>query len=251
MTIHDAEHYTPQERERIIASYPAHERKARALGEPVLGSGAVFPVAEESIVVPAFAVPDHWGQIVGMDFGWDHPTAATWLAHDRDKDVIYVTDCVKAREHTPSMFAPLIKARGDWIPVSWPHDGFQHEKGSGIALAEQYRALKLPMLWENAKFEDVPEHQPGGVQSHSRTSVEAGVIAMLTRMQQGTFKVFSHLEDWLSEFRRYHRKDGKIVKEYDDAISASRYAFMDIRYATTPPAPMHPIDPRRDSNWRT
>src|SRR5204863_2424109 len=44
MTIDDAEHYTAEERARIIASYPEHERKARAMGEPVLGSGAVFPV---------------------------------------------------------------------------------------------------------------------------------------------------------------------------------------------------------------
>jgi hypothetical protein len=29
MTIDDAEHYTPEQREKIAASYPAHEREAR------------------------------------------------------------------------------------------------------------------------------------------------------------------------------------------------------------------------------
>jgi hypothetical protein len=148
------------------------------------------------------------------------------------------------------MFAPLIKARGAWIPVSWPHDGLQHEKGGGVPLAELYRAEGLNMLWENARFEDIPEHAPGGAQSPSRTSVEAGVIAMLERMQQGKFRVFAHLEDWLSEFRRYHRKNGRIVKEQDDAISATRYAFMDLRHAQTAPAATTAIDPRREHNWR-
>jgi hypothetical protein len=36
---------------------------------------------------------------------------------------------------------------------------------------------------------------------------------MLTRMEAGRFKVFNHLNDWWDEFRLYHRKDGKVVKE--------------------------------------
>lgn len=42
MTIDDAEHYTPEERQRIIDSYPAHEREARTKGVPSLGSGRIF-----------------------------------------------------------------------------------------------------------------------------------------------------------------------------------------------------------------
>ena len=33
-------------------------------------------------------------------------------------------------------------------------------------------------------------------------------------------------DDWLDEYSMYHRKDGLLVKEYDDTISASRYALM-------------------------
>jgi len=46
------------------------------------------------------------------------------------------------------------------------------------------RAQGLNMLHEHAQFED------GGV------SVEAGLMAMLTRMQMGKLKVFKHLNDW-------------------------------------------------------
>ena len=54
MTIDDVEHYTQEEKDRIVASYPEHEREARAKGVPTMGSGRVFPVSEESIRVDPF-----------------------------------------------------------------------------------------------------------------------------------------------------------------------------------------------------
>ena len=47
---------------------------------------------------------------------------------------------------------------------------------------------------------------------------------MLARMETGCFKVFKELNDWFEEFRLYHRKDGKVVKEGDDLMAATRYA---------------------------
>ena len=58
---------------------------------------------------------------------------------------------------------------------------------------------------------------------------------MLDRMKTSRLKVFRHLNDWFEEFRLYHRKDGKIVKEHDDLLSATRYGLMMLRYAETPP----------------
>ena len=58
---------------------------------------------------------------------------------------------------------------------------------------------------------------------------------MLDRMQTGRWKVFSHLHEWLDEFRYYHRKVGVIVKERDDLLSASRVGLMMLRYADFPP----------------
>ena len=75
--------------------------------------------------------------------------------------------------------------------------------------------------------------------------VEAGVLEMLDRMQTGRWKVFSHLTEWFEEFRMYHRKDGKIVKEMDDLLSSSRYAMMMKRFAITKPKQMPPINYKR------
>lgn len=45
MTIYDAEHYTDEQKEQIIASYPEHEREARARGIPTMGSGRIFQIS--------------------------------------------------------------------------------------------------------------------------------------------------------------------------------------------------------------
>lgn len=223
MTIDDALHYTDDDRKRIIDSYPSHEREARTKGIPSLGSGRIFPVPEEDILCDPFDVPSIWPQIVGVDFGWDHPFAASRLAWDRDSDTIYVVGEYRQSQSTPIIHAASIRPWGDWLPVSWPHDGLQHDKGSGEQLAEQYRAQGLNMLPERATFDD------------GTNGVEAGVSDMLQRMQTGRWKVFSTCQTWMEEFRLYHRKDGKIVKERDDLISASRYALMMKRFAKIKP----------------
>lgn len=214
MTIEDAEHYTPEQRAAIIASYPAHERDARTKGIPSLGSGRIFAIDEESIKVESFPIPEHWTQLCGIDFGWDHPSAAVRFAWDKDSDTVYVTDCHRQKEQTPQMFSLSLKEWPNWLPFAWPHDGLQHDKGSGDQLAELYRKAGLKMMSERATYPD------------GSNGVEAGLQDMLQRMQLGKFKVFSHLAEWFEEFRMYHRKDGKVVKESDDLMAATRYAWM-------------------------
>lgn len=219
MVLDDAEHIPPEQRARIIASYSEHEREARTKGTPILGSGRIFPVAEDAIVCDAFAVPNHWAQIGALDFGWDHPTAAIRLAWDRDADVVYVTHSHRLREATPLIHAATLKPWGDWLPWAWPHDGLQHDKGSGEMIAQLYRKQGLRMLPLHAQYE-----------GDRGTGVEAGLLDMLDRMNTGRFKVFRHLAEWFEEFRLYHRKDGVVVKKHDDLMSATRYGVMSLRF---------------------
>lgn len=231
MTIDDAEHYTPEQRVAIVASYPAHEREARARGIPTLGSGRIFPIEEDAIKVQPFKIPAHWPRINGLDFGWDHPSAATQAAWDRDADCWYVIHAHRAREQTPVLFAPTVNAWGAWVPTAWPHDGLQHDKGSGEELAMQYSNAGLRMLKNRATHPP----KPGEPEGSGGNGVEAGLMEMLDRMQTGRFKVFANLDDWFQEFRLYHRKDGRVVKQMDDLMSATRYGLMMKRKAITQP----------------
>ena len=228
MIIDDAEHFSDEERARIIASYPAHEREARTKGIPTLGSGRIFPISEEMLAIEHREFPKHWPRIGGMDFGWDHPFAAVELVWDRDADTVYVARCYRIREATPIVHAAALRPWGKELPWAWPRDGRRETlEGAGIALAKQYEAQHLKMLAIHAQFED------------KSISVEAGITDMLIRMESGRFKVFKHLNEWFEEFRLYHRKDGRVHKEGDDLMSATRYAIMMLRYAKTdiPPKP--------------
>jgi phage terminase large subunit-like protein len=243
MTIHDAEHYTSEERAAIIAGYPEHEREARALGVPTIGSGRIFPVKEEDIACAPIEIPASWARLGGMDFGWDHPFAAVELAWDRDTDTVYVTKAHRVAKQTPIFHCAALKpwnGSGDqWLPWAWPRDGRRETlEGAGIALARQYGDQGLKMLQIHAQFED------GSV------SVEAGLMEMLDRMNSGRLKVFANLTDWFEEFRLYHRKKGLVVKERDDLMAATRYAIMMLRFAKTKPKPKGAYPPASGGGWQ-
>lgn len=223
MTIDDVEHYSDEQKQKIINSYPEHEREARTKGIPIMGSGRVFPVTEESIKLPGFALMPHWPRIVGSDFGWDHPSTLVWMAWDRDSDTVYVYDCFRQRQAPASVMGSAYRKRGDWIPVAWPHDGLQHDKGSGKQLAAQWAEEGMDMLPVHATFED------------GSNGFEAGLQMMLDRMTTGRLKVAAHLNEWWEEFRMYHRKDGLVVKERDDLMSATRIGLMSLRHAALRP----------------
>ena len=117
MTIDDVKHYTEQEKQKIIASYPPHELEARTKGIPVLGSGRIFPVAEEEIACDERTFPPHWPRIGGMDFGWDHPFAAVEVVWDRETDSVYVSKTHRMKEATPVIHAGAIPPMGQGIAV--------------------------------------------------------------------------------------------------------------------------------------
>lgn len=238
----DAPHLTEQDKAEILGATPLHMRDARTKGVPMLGEGMVFlNIAEESLQIDSIPiVPPHWRFLNGLDFGWDHPSAAVAGVHDPDADVLYITKAAREQHLTPTLFAAMVKPWGKWIPWAWPHDGLQHDKGSGEQLAKQYAEAGLLMLPEKATFPD------------GSNGLEASVFSLYTRMQTGRLKVMRHLSAWFEEFRNYHREKGQIVKQKDDLISATRYLEMMLRHAVVAPSaipgrttPIHLVGDRR------
>lgn len=215
MTIADVTHISEEEKLVIIASYPAYQRDARTKGIPMLGSGRIFPYLDSNIATPALStVPLHWTKLWGIDFGIDHPFAAVLTAWDRDYDTLHILHTYRAADATPRDHAAAMKAVGAAVPVAWPHDGDSREKSNGEILVNSYRKEGLVILPTHATFPD------GSI------STEAGIMEMQDRMQTGRFRVAAHLADWWEEYSMYHRKDGLIVKQRDDLMSASRIAVM-------------------------
>ena len=210
--------------EQILSSYAPHEREMRRYGRPSIGSGLVFPVPEEKILIDPFTIEAHWPRIAAIDFGFDHPTAVVWTAWDREEDMYYIYDCYRQAKAPPSVHASAIQNRPNFVPLAWPHDGNRRDSMGNPGLAEQYRNLGCNML--PFHFENPPAlgEKKGG------NSIEVGIMDMLQKMENGQFKVFSTLKEWFEEFRMYHRKDGKIIPLRDDLMSATRYAIMSMRF---------------------
>jgi phage terminase large subunit-like protein len=213
MTIEDAEHFSPEERTRIIAAYPPHEREARAKGIPMLGSGRIFQIAEEMIVEDRQNNPPHWFYGIALDFGITHPFAAVLMAWDRDSDAVHILNCIRMKDARPIDHAEAMKSWGQ-VRTFWPHDGSARDKGSGETLASQYKKHGVKMYPTHAHFPD------GSI------STEAAIMEMNERMTTGRLKVARSLEDWFGEFRLYHRKDGMIVQQNDDLLSATMKGIM-------------------------
>jgi phage terminase large subunit-like protein len=219
MSIDDALHISAEERERLIASWPAHEREARRAGVPTLGSGRIFMAPEESILeAPIDYIPPHWVKLWGIDFGIGHPFAAVLILWDRDADVIHIHHTYRVADALPIQHAAAMKLVGAAVPVAWPRDG-TNRQADGEPLAAHYKRQGLFTLHEHATWPD------GSV------STEAGILEMDEREKSGRLKVARHLSDYLEERRFYHRKDGQIVKIKDDLMSACRTAIMMKRFA--------------------
>ena len=214
-------HYTKEEADNIVASYEPWERKARAFGTPILGEGLVYAVDESEILVSPFEIPDHYACIIGCDFGIGHPGSGVLLAHDRNTDTVYVVKCYKKKDELPLYHAASLKGLGDF-PIAWPHDGHKRGPGSGVELHKEYREHGANMLPISARYDN---------EKGSRQDPEIIIGRILERMRTGRFKVFSNQEEWLKEFRLYHRKDGVLVKRNDDILSATHYAMMMLRFA--------------------
>jgi phage terminase large subunit-like protein len=217
---HHAKHISPERREQMEESYLPHEREARIHGIPQLGVAKAFPFPIDSLM-RAFN-PDtdikSWAKwIVGIDFGYGHPFAAALCARVFDLEEFYVVDGFRMDRAEAFYHTKRIASlcRGLRVPVAWPHDGLQHERGSGEAIADVYRRLGCSMLGTHA------QNRGGG------NHLEPAIEEMCGFMKRGTFTIASHMTELAEELLNYHRdEDYKIVPLRDDLISAVRYAFM-------------------------
>ena len=233
MTLDDAGHYTPEERERIIAGYPPHEREARGKGVPMMGAGRIFQTPEDEIQILARNVQErpHWAHLCAVDFGISHPFAWAHLAWDRDVDAIYVLESFRMKDASAADHAAeIVRRKASTMLHVFPHDGMSRDKGSGQALRSIYSGLGINMHATNVTDKD------GG------TSVWGGIVEMQDRFAHQRLKIVAETnKEFFEEYRMYHMKDGQPVKERDDIISAVRYGIMGVRF----PRPIHQLGSRQ------
>lgn len=224
MTLDEALQWSAHEKEKMLLGYAEHEREARSQGIPLLGEGRVFPQPADMWKEPPIDfIPQHWVKLWGIDFGIAHPFAAVLILWDKDNDCIHVHHAFKMSDGLPINHASAMKPIGAAVPVAWPQDGTQREKTSGEPISRAYAREGLIMLPNHATFED------------GSLSTEAAVLEISQRISTGKIKAAAHLSSLWEEYGTYHRKDGLIVKEYDDIMSALQKAVMMKRFARLVP----------------
>lgn len=202
----DVPHLTAQAKRELLSSTPPYLRDARSKGVPSLGSGAIYPIQLEDVMVPPFAIPPFWRRCYGMDVGWNR-TAAIWLAEDPVDKTLYGYAEHYRGQAIPVVHATAIKARGDWIRGGIDPASRGRSQNDGKQLFADYTASGLHLtLAPNA--------------------VEAGIYAVWERLETGRLKFFTTLQHLAAEYRLYHRKDGKVVKKNDHALDGLRYGVM-------------------------
>jgi phage terminase large subunit-like protein len=95
ITSTEAKHITPERRAELVGEYSDAERETRLEGTPQLGTGPVFPVELLSGLIRSFNPDDlpSWARhVVGIDFGFDHPFAAVYIAWDHQSGQVWVID---------------------------------------------------------------------------------------------------------------------------------------------------------------
>lgn len=229
----DVPHLSETDKAALIATTPPYQIKARTEGEPVLGSGAIYPIAEEQIIVPTRAIPDTWRRVYGMDVGWNR-TAVVWAAEDPGSATWELYDEHYMGQGEPASHALAIKARGEWMQGVIDPASCASSQKDGEKLIEIYRSGQLGLKLQVAE-----------------NTVEAGLMAVWNALITGRLRVQGHLHNWLSEFRKYHRDErGKIVKANDHLMDATRYVVVSgAPYLTVAPnlAKVKPYKPA--SRW--
>lgn len=216
----DALHFTEARKKEMRANYTPDQLLMREKGQPMLGSGIVYLIDDERIKYDGMEMQAHWPRLNAIDFGIKH-CALAWGAYDRDADIIYIYDVLLATDLIPVELSLIMRGKNKNTLWVWPHDGHLPTKNTGEEQKELYVKAGVKM------------HKTHVTSLRGGYGVEASIMECFTRMRTGRLKIASHLADFFTEKRLYHRKDHKIVKENDHVLDAVRYLVMMIRYAST------------------
>jgi hypothetical protein len=235
-----------------LAIYEPDERDARETGEFVAFGGLIYPNFKRYKTAIPLDPSDADNRemiqlqstVVGIDPSYRR-SAFVWVAFD-DQNHGLVYQVIYVKKGDPLKFRDaLLQGNSVWglkqtpMYVMDPYAGGQHSMVAGQAVTIKSELQQLGIYTHSPKILD------------SNAIVYGGVQNIWRRMSEGSFAVADtptvDPEFWLEaeEYRLNDRDDGvfEVVKEFDDAMDATRYAF------TTRPWYPKPVVVKKQSAW--
>jgi len=169
--------YPREEFERARRTLPPWRFKMFYEGRFERPEGLIWPLYE---IVEPFGIPEEWPKYVGLDWGFNDPTAAVWLAKGPDS-VYYVYREYYERGKTFNQIAKALHGLSkDEMIRRWIGDpsGAQH-------IAELNR-LMIPV-------------KPADKTGQASEWVKAGIVKVDQMFRSGRLKVFRGLKHFLDE----------------------------------------------------
>lgn len=207
--------YPKEEFERAKAILPEWKFLMFYKGQFVRPAGLVYQDFDPAKhIVEPFEIPRNWRRIIGVDFGYNNPTAAVWLAINPD-GVMYAY-----REYYQRFKLAEESGRDIKQASKEEHIEIVACDPSEPASIEQYRRLGLPAKAAN-------------------NAVKEGIEAVITAFKSNRLFIFRGLVNLLDEIENYHwmEKNEQLkdepVKEYDHLMDALRYGVKALNQGST------------------
>ncbi len=206
----DNPHLSEATKAQLRATLRPYELEAKEKGIPLVGIGKIYQVMDDEFLIDPIEIKEHWHCVFGMDVGFFAPTAVTFLAWDKDNDIIYVYKEYSVSERTAAQHASTLFMMGcDWIPGVCDPAVNQGSQRDGARLIDDYANAGLKL--EKASY-----------------AKELAVDTVLERIRTGRFKVFNTCVKFMKEWREYSRdENGKIMKGRDHLMNALEFAILD------------------------
>jgi hypothetical protein len=169
----DVPHLDETEKRALMATTPLYQIHARTEGEPTLGSGAIYPIAETEILTPTTEIPETWRRVYALDVGWNR-TAALWGAEEPGTGILHLYSEHYQGQGEPASHAEAIKARGPWVHGVIDPASLGSSQIDGRTLMDIYGKLGLKL-------------EP------AVNAVEAGLTQVWNLLVSGRLKVQEHL----------------------------------------------------------
>lgn len=235
--LNEAEHLTPFQKERMIASYSKRERIYRVEGKPFIGTGFIYDVPDENIMIMRDKLPNYRScrHIIGLDWGMSDWGALVWIMIHNAEYYVWHVKKIKCHPREAAQYIKDVNRHclgGMNVPLAWGHDAGNSIAGQGTSetsVINMFRDEGINVLHKrahNAFCNDDSNAKWPGIH-YIQELLGAGYEnrpSMIKAVKSPEMEPF-----WSEKAMYYQDENGQIPKKKDsrfDVMDAWRYGII-------------------------